>query len=77
MSLGTVPILLKRLIVASATRGKDTPDAMSLRHTESSLPDRPNHIVNNHKPLPYRTTFIKPCYMCSIKDFYHFFQHIG
>ena len=52
-------------------RGRESPAAMSLRHTETklshteaSLPGR--HTV--HKPLPYRTTFLKPCFMCFIKD---------
>ena len=35
----------------------------NLRHTEASLPD--SHTV--HKPLPYRKSFLKPCFICIIK----------
>ena len=43
---------------------------MSLRHTETNLRHTETNLRHTvHEPLPNRTTFLKPCFMCIIKEF--------
>ena len=71
-------------IILYPERGRESPAAMSLcrkepppNRSETPLPPDSTRASSTqftslrhtvHKPLPYRTTFLKPCFMCFIKD---------